>query len=247
MAAEAKQEETRVVITGANRGIGLEFVKQFLSRDGYVIVGCCRNPDKAEDLKKLQEENKGRISIEKLEITNDTDIANVAKSLKDKPIDILLLNAGIITTQKDKSMLKLGNLERNDYLNVYNVNVVGPMLLGQALYDNVKSSKRKQIIGITSGMGSISDCGSNSAVPYRCSKAGLNMAFQAFKWESETKKDGIHAMVINPGWVQTDMGGSNAQKPVTTSVKEMLDNVIDKYKENDNGGFYNYNGNKYGW
>jgi len=250
MAAEAKQDETtRVVITGANRGIGLEFVKQLLKRDNYDIVCCCRSPDKAEDLKKLQEANKERICVEKLEMTNDTDTENLAKALKDKPIDILILNAGIITTKSDKSMLKMGNLERDDFLKIYNVNVVGTMLLGQALYDIVKASKRKQIIGITSGLSSISDCGSNYAVPYRCSKVALNMAFQSFKYKSEADKDGVHAMAVAPGWVQTDMGGSNASSTVEDSVKAMLDNVIDKYKDEDkvSGGFYNYTGKVYGW
>lgn len=167
--AEAKQDDTRVLITGANRGIGFEFVQQLLKR-GYNVIGTCRNPEQAKDLKELQGKNEDKLTIEKLEITNDSDIANVAKSIGDKSIDILILNAGIIGGKDDegKSLRKLGTLNRADFMNVYNVNVVGPMLLAQALYNNVKSSKRKQIIGITSGMGSISDCGSNAAVPYRC-------------------------------------------------------------------------------
>lgn len=249
--AEAKQEssdETRVVITGANRGIGLEFVKQLLQRDGYTIVACCRSPDKADALKKLQSENQGRVSIEKLESTSDADIEALFKSLGDSPIDILLLNAGILGTKDDSGAFrKMGTLQRDDFLNTLNVNVVGPMLLGQALFDNVAASTRKQIVGITSGMGSISDCGSNSLVPYRCSKTAMNMAFQAFAKESEAKKLGVHAVTVNPGWVQTDMGGKNASKTVTDSVQEMLDNVIDKYAELDNGGFYNYSGKVFGW
>ena len=192
MAAEQKQEEIRVVITGANRGIGFEFSKQLLQRKGYCIVALCRKPDKADELKALQQEYKDRVSILKWESTDDQDIENVNKALKDKPIDILLLNAGILGGRTDDNQLrKLGNLTRDDVLNTFNVNTAGPMLLAQALYNNVAASTRKQIIGVSTGMGSIDDCGSNSAVcvsfsllslwtsfyiscllkvPYRCSK-----------------------------------------------------------------------------
>ena len=158
---EAKEEdnkEVRVVITGSNRGIGLEFVKQFLQRENYIVVACCRKPDKADALIKLQNDYKNRLSMEKLEITNDSDIEAVAKSLENKPIDILILCAGILgnNDEKESKLRKIGTLKRDDFQNVYNINVVGPSLLGQALYDNVKKSNRKQIIGITSGMGSIS-------------------------------------------------------------------------------------------
>ena len=165
MAAEQKQEEIRVVITGANRGIGFEFSKQLLQREGYCVVALCRKPDKADELKALQQEYKDRVSILKWESTNDQDIENVNKALKDKPIDILLLNAGILGGRTDDNQLrKLGNLTRDDVLNTFNVNTAGPMLLAQALYNNVAASTRKQIIGVSTGMGSIDDCGSNSAV-----------------------------------------------------------------------------------
>eukprot|EP00484_Ammonia_sp_Unknown_P011531 CAMPEP_0197057494 /NCGR_PEP_ID=MMETSP1384-20130603/97722_1 /TAXON_ID=29189 /ORGANISM="Ammonia sp." /LENGTH=268 /DNA_ID=CAMNT_0042491939 /DNA_START=18 /DNA_END=822 /DNA_ORIENTATION=+ len=235
--AEAKEETTLVVITGANRGIGLEFATQLLQRDNYCVVALCRNPEKAEQLKLLQEKYKGRVSVEKLELIKDADIENVAKSLKDKPVDVLILNAGIIGNMQSK----LGSLQRDEMLNVFNVNVVGTMLLGQALWDNVKASKRKQIIGISSGMGSIGDCGSNSVLPYRCSKTALNMAFQSFKHESVKNKLGVHAMLLNPGWVQTGLGGANATKSPTESVQQMLA-IIDNYEKLNNGGFYNYDG-----
>ena len=177
--SEEKQEdnnEIRVVITGANRGLGLEFVKQLLQRKNYVIVACCRKPDTADDLKKLQNENKNRLSIEKLESTSESDIENVKKSLENKPIDILLLNAGIISRFDEG----VGNIEKQRFENMINVNVIGPCLLGQALYDNVKKSTRKQIIGMSSGLGSIGDATSNSYLPYRCSKAGVNMMMKCF-------------------------------------------------------------------
>merc|ERR1712154_44815 len=116
---------------------------------------------------------------------------------------------------------------------------------------------RKQIVAITSGMGSIIDCSSNMAVPYRVSKSGLNMAVQSFAKQSEKDKDGVTACLINPGWVQTDLGGNNATKTVRQSIQQMLDNVIDKNESLVNGGFYTYTGepfaaekaakNKFGW
>mmetsp|Transcript_31831 Transcript_31831/g.51508 ORF Transcript_31831/g.51508 Transcript_31831/m.51508 type:complete len:255 (+) Transcript_31831:71-835(+) len=254
MAEQKQAEKFTALVTGANRGIGLEYVKQFLQRDGYSVVACCRNPDSAKDLKELQEKNKGRVTILKLEYVNDEDVANVAKALKDKPIDLLVLNAGIMgeTTADSHPVNKIftfrmiGNLTRDDFLNVYNVNVVGPMLLVQALYDNVKASTRKQIVAVTSGAGSISDCGSNSATAYRCSKAALNMAFQNIAKRSEKDKDDVHALLLNPGWVQTGLGGKHATKTPEESVTQQM-TIVDDYKNKTNGGFYNYNGNVFPW
>lgn len=251
MAEEEKKDDVAAscaLITGANRGLGLEFARQLLKRPGFEIVACCRSPDKADDLKKLQSENEGRVQILKLEMTSDDDVAEVAKAVADKAIDLLILNAGIMgeTDATTKALRKMGNLNRNDFINVFNVNVVGNMLLGQALYENVKKSERKQIIGISSGMGSIGDCGSNSGVPYRCSKAALGMAFQSFAKESEKNKDGVHALVLLPGWVSTDMGGKNASLTPEQSVTNMF-TVIDSYKERVNGGFYSHSGKVFPW
>lgn len=248
--AEEKVEEVATVsalITGANRGLGLAFVKLLLKRPGFNIFACCRTPDKAEELKKLQTANEGRVHILKMEMTSDDDVAAVAKAVGDTPVDLLMLNAGIMGEKaEDDALRKMGTLKRADFLNVFNVNVVGNMLLGQALYDNVKKSGRKQIIGMSSGMGSIADCGSNFAVPYRCSKAALGMAMQSFAKESEKNKDGVHAMVLLPGWVSTDMGGKNATLTPEQSCTQML-TVIDSWKERTNGGFYSYTGKTYPW
>eukprot|EP01084_Bolivina_argentea_P151630 264661_1 len=234
MAEQKEQKETCVLITGANRGLGFEFVQQLLSRDNYCIIACCRNPDKADALNALAAKNKDRITISKCDVTNDKDIQELSKSLGDKPIDILLLNAGIFGNTKEP-------WSRDDFLNVFNVNCVGPVMIAAALYDNVKVSKRKQIIAITSGAGSILDCGSGY-YPYRVSKAAMNMGFQRFAKKSEKDKDGVTTLLVNPGWVQTDMGGKNATKSTQDSIKEMLDNVIDKYESLINGGFYTYTG-----
>merc|ERR1719242_73992 len=111
-------------------------------------------------------------------------------------------------------------------MNVYNTNVVGAMLLVQALYDNIKRSSRKQIIGISSGYASISDCGSNNSVAYRCSKAALGMALQSVAKDKDN--GGVHAMLIVPGWVKTRMGGKDARQTPKQSVEDML-TVIDDY------------------
>eukprot|EP01083_Nonionella_stella_P162727 534440_1 len=194
--AESKESEVRIVITGANRGIGLEFVTQFLKRKNSTVIACCRNPGKANALNQLKEANKGRVVVAKVDVTNDEDIESLKQTVGNKPVDILLLNAGIIGKTK-------GPFQRSQYLEVFNVNCLGALLVGQALYDNVKLSNRKQIVGISSGAGSIADCGGGNLLPYRVSKTAMNMAFQSFAKQSEKSKDGVHTLLVNPGWVKT--------------------------------------------
>lgn len=237
---------TLALITGANRGIGLEFVKQLLQREDYYIIACCRTPEKADVLQQLQSTNESKITIHKLEMTSDADIESISKSVGQKPIDLLILNAGVHgeRVQTTKKSRALGTLTRSDMMNVYNVNVVGAMLLVQALYENIKRSSRKQIIGMSTGYASISDCGSNTAVPYRCSKAALGMALQAVAKDADN--GGVHTMLIAPGWVKTDMGGKDARLTPTQSVQQML-TVIDDYEKRNNGGFYLYSGDEFPW
>eukprot|EP00484_Ammonia_sp_Unknown_P000101 CAMPEP_0197020680 /NCGR_PEP_ID=MMETSP1384-20130603/1529_1 /TAXON_ID=29189 /ORGANISM="Ammonia sp." /LENGTH=248 /DNA_ID=CAMNT_0042448357 /DNA_START=155 /DNA_END=898 /DNA_ORIENTATION=+ len=243
--AEAKAEEVCAAVTGANRGLGLEFVNQLLARK-YSVIAFCRTPDKATDLSELKKQYKEKLSIVALDHTNDEQIKNLVDSVggKQKCIDILIVNAGVWGD----------DITREELVKVFSINCAGPLLIGQALYDNVKQSKRKQMIALSSGLGSVAGVGSAwkwfPAVPYRISKAALQMAWQHFDQHSKANKHGIRANLIAPGWVKTDLHpGNHANAPQTAqdSVKDMLKVICDDYEKLEGGAFYNHDGKKIDW
>ena len=197
------------LITGANRGIGLEFVRQ-LKDKGYYVIGCCRNPAKANELKELADE------VIELDVTKDKDITSLKQTLHNKPIDLLVNNAGIGGDQG----VTVGNIERKNFLEVLNVNCISVVKLSDALLPNLQLSEDKNILAISSSMGSIADNDRGSSYAYRSSKAALNCAMRSFAIDVEAQ--GIHVMLIHPGWVKTDLGGPEALINVQTSVAGML-------------------------
>ena len=197
------------LITGANKGIGLEFVRQ-LKNKGYYIFGCCRNPSTANELHELADE------IIQLDVTNDDDIASLKQTLNNRPIDLLVNNAGTSGAQG----VTIGNVDRENFINVLNVNCISVVKLCDALLPNIESSNEKNILVISSRMGSISDNDSGRSYAYRASKAALNCAMRSFAIDVGPKE--IHVMLIHPGWVKTDMGGVNALIDAQTSVAGMI-------------------------
>ncbi|HAU1765507.1 TPA: SDR family oxidoreductase [Legionella pneumophila] len=201
-----------VLITGANKGIGLEFSRQ-LKEKGYYVIGCCRNPDQADSLKQLADE------VIKLDVTNDDDIISMVKTLNNRSIDLLINNAGISGEQG----VTVGNVNRENFINVLNVNCISVVKICDALLPNVQRSEEKNILVISSRMGSISDNEQGRSYAYRSSKAALNCAIRSFAIDVEST--GVHVMLIHPGWVKTDMGGPNGLVEVQTSVSGMLEQV----------------------
>lgn len=197
------------LVTGANRGIGLEFVRQLKDSDYYVIA-CCRNPSKATQLKQMADQ------IIQLDITKDKDIDQLTKTLNNKPIDLLVNNAGT----SGEPGVTINHIERNNFLNVLNINCIGTVKICDALLPNLQASQDKNIIVISSRMGSISDNEQGRSYAYRASKAALNCVMRSFA--IDVKSMGIHVMLLHPGWVRTDMGGENAVVEVEASVAGML-------------------------
>lgn len=197
------------LITGANKGIGLEFARQ-LKNKGYYIIGCCRNPSKANELNELADE------VIQLDVTNDNDTAALKQTLNNRPIDLLVNNAGISGQQG----VTIGNVDRENFIHVLNVNCISVVKLSDALLPNLQASQEKNILVISSRMGSISDNERGKSYAYRTSKAALNCAMRSFAIDVEAT--GVHVMLIHPGWVKTDMGGDNALIDVQTSVSGML-------------------------
>lgn len=203
------------LVTGANKGIGLEFVRQ-LKDKGYYVFGCCRVPSEAKELNSLADE------VFQLDVTKDEEIASLQKKLTNQPIDLLVNNAGISGAQG----VTLGNVDRQNFIEVLNVNCISVVKLTDALLPNIEASKEKSILVVSSRMGSITDNDSGRSYAYRTSKAALNCAMRSFAIDVHDK--GIHVMLIHPGWVKTNMGGGNALVDVSTSVAGMLEQA-EKY------------------
>jgi NAD(P)-dependent dehydrogenase (short-subunit alcohol dehydrogenase family) len=228
-----------VLVTGANRGIGLEFVRQYAEGGDRVIAGV-RDPDGATDLKAIADASDGRVSIHRVDVSDDASVAAFRKDVGDQPVDILLAVAGVMGPEKQQ---RLGELDFPGWLGTLSVNALGPVRLADAFVDNVRKGRAKKMIAITSGMGSTAESG-GGYLAYRMSKAGLNNAWRNIS--IELKGDRIVCVALNPGWVKTDMGGPSANITVEQSVSNMRKR-IDGYGLSDSGRFLSWDGKQFGW
>lgn len=224
-----------VLITGANRGLGLEFAKQY-ARDGYRVFATARTPSR--ELRALAEAH-SQVQLHPLEVTDPASVKALAQTLKDEAIDELINNAGWM----GPSQQRLGSIDYDGLLETLRINTLGPLRLAEAFVEHVARSQRKLMVAVTSGMGSISDS-SGGYYAYRASKAALNMSFHNLGLD--LKPRGIIAIVINPGWVQTDMGGKGAPTRPEDSIAAMR-RVFDGLTLKDTGSFKNYKGGDYAW
>ena len=223
---------TTIMITGASRGLGLEFARQFYSEECRVIA-TCRNPKKANELNSI-----GDIDVHSLDVTDDKSVANLADKLRGENIDILINNAGVIG-QRDG----FGRLDYDIWAETMDTNVFGPMRVAEAFRDNVMNSEKKQMIFITSRMGSITEAVPNAYV-YRSSKAALNMAVNCLS--AELGEQGLIAVLFHPGHVQTDMGGQAAPVTPQKSIEGMKNQIV-ALTHDDNGRFLSYDGHQIPW
>jgi NAD(P)-dependent dehydrogenase (short-subunit alcohol dehydrogenase family) len=223
-----------VLITGANRGLGLEFARQYHAA-GWNVIATARDPEEAKDLKALGSD----VHIEKLDVADSASVSSLAQRLKDQPIDLLINNAGISGMSGKLAEIKLQEFER-----VMQVNALGPVRVTQALLPNLQAGKGKMIVNITSGLGSIEQNRGGGFYGYRESKAALNMFTRSIA--AELKDGGFICIVMSPGWVQTDMGGPGAQLTPGQSITGMR-KVIDALKPEDSGKFWSYDGKTLPW
>ena len=223
---------TTIMITGASRGLGLEFARQFCNEECRVIA-TCRNPKNANELHTI-----GDIDIHSLDVTDDKSVANLADKLRGENIDILINNAGVIG-QRDG----FGRLNYDIWAETMDTNVFGPMRVAEAFRDNVLNSEKKQMIFITSRMGSITEAVPNAYV-YRSSKAALNMSVKCLS--AELGEQGLIAVLFHPGHVQTDMGGQAAPVTPQKSIEGMKNQIVALTRD-DNGRFLSYDGRQIPW
>ena len=226
---------TTVLVTGANRGIGLEFVRQYAA-DGYKVIATCRDPKDSKDLERVN----GDVTVLPLDVVEDDSVAALAKALDKQPIDILLNNAGAYLDRG----VALGEFDYAKWSQSFDINVLGPMRLVEALVGNVARSKRKLLVFLTSQMGSIADNTGGGSYAYRSSKAALNAAVKSLSIDLKPRE--IACLLLHPGWVRTDMGGKNATLEVRDSVSGMR-RVIEAFEPAQSVSFLRYNGETVPW
>ena len=228
-----------VLITGANRGLGLEFARQYVA-DGWQVYAACRDPSSASELRRLAAAKDQKLEIMALDVTDGASIRAAAAELDGQAIDLPLNNAGVMGARGQT----IGNMDYEAWTKVLDANTMGPMRVSEAFVDQVARSKRKLIVTLTSGMGSLADNTSGGSIAYRSSKAAVNMVVRSLAIDLAPR--GITCVVVNPGWVQTDMGGTHATLTPAGSVSK-LRSLIETLGPAQSGKFFNYNGREYAW
>ena len=227
-----------ILITGTNRGIGLEFVKHYIKNNEKVIA-TCRNRNSAKDLLEL-ENTTNNLSLVELDVSNPNSINNFTSKIAGLPIDTFISNAGVSGPKN----IEFGNFDAKEWLDVFNVNTIAPLLITQKILKNLRLGKDKKLAFISSKVGSIEDNTSGGMYIYRTSKTALNQVIKSLS--IDFKEDNFIVVALHPGWVQTDMGGPNALIDTKTSVKGLIE-VIDSLTPKNSGKFYNYDGSAIPW
>ncbi len=229
---------TNILITGANRGIGLELTRCYIAR-GDTVIACCRSPQKAEDLHQIKENADDSIIIHELDVTDANSITALKASLGSMTIDILINNAGIISPRIQSTR----EMDFDGFLETLNVNTLSPLRMLQAFIGPLKASSAPKAITISSDMGSFTSP-STDRIAYRTSKAAVNRIMCAAA--QDLKSENIIIALIHPGWVKTDMGGSSAPITPPQSAAGVV-KVIDNLNIDASGGFFAWDGSTIAW
>jgi NAD(P)-dependent dehydrogenase (short-subunit alcohol dehydrogenase family) len=228
------------LITGANRGIGLEFTRQYAG-DGWRVLACVRRPDQSDALNALAAQHPGQILVHRLDVADDSAIDQLASSLTGQPIDLLINNAGVYTDPHG------GALNHDGYeawTRAFLINTMATLKMVRAFRSHIVRGDQKTVVTISSKMGSIAENDSGGSYMYRSSKAAVNMVVKTLA--IDLKAVGVIAVVLHPGWVKTEMGGPHALISSMQSVSGMRE-VINRLTINDSGKFIAYDGKEVPW
>lgn len=229
-----------ILVTGANRGLGLEFARQY-AEAGHRVQATCRHPGSAEALQELAAAHPDRIAVRELNVTDTAQIAAIASAVLDDVgrLDLLINNAGV--TQRGE---ELSNLEARSMLDVFAVNSVAPMIMTRGFLPLLQSAERPAIVNISSQMGSLSEKDYGRHYSYCASKAALNMLTRAAA--HDLRDDGIVVVALHPGWVRTGLGGDGAPLTTQESVADMI-GLIDGLTPEHSGRFLTRDGQDHPW
>lgn len=234
------------VVTGAGRGLGLEFIRQLLPRT-TILIATVRNPGAAHELKGLARSNSDKLHVVTLDIAEEPSIQKAAKEIAGlaPSLELLVNNAGIYLGRPGavSGSDRLGQLNMESGVATLRTNAVGPMIFTQELLPLLRKGRQPRVASLTSGLGSIAQS-SGAPYHYSASKAALNMYMHGLA--AELRRDKIISVVINPGWVATDMGGRGASLSAEDSAKSIL-RVVEKLTLEQTGSFLNYQGETEPW
>ncbi len=229
-----------VLVTGSNRGLGLEWVRQF-AEDDCRVYATCRHPSEAFELQDLAARHE-QVSVHRMDVTRVDEIYAMTVELLDKPVDILVSNAGIyLEKYRD---VGLGTLNYSDWIKTFEINALGPVRVVEAFTPNVALSRRKQVVVTSTHMASIADIAVPGAYYYRSTKAALNAVMEGLSHELEAQ--GIGLLILHPGHVKTRMGGGGTELMPPESVQGMR-SLVDGFTMNDTGRFFRYDGVEMPW
>ncbi|MFN3232072.1 MAG: SDR family oxidoreductase [Alphaproteobacteria bacterium] len=235
-----------ILITGANRGLGLEFAKQYAA-DGWRVLATCRDPDSADELNALAGASSGLITLHKVSIGDHASIEALANELKGQPIDILLNNAGtyghVDFPDNGIEVQSFGKMDYESWSFVLAINTMAPLKMSEALFENILASDQKKIFTISSTIGSIADC-EGMHYAYGSSKAAVN--FLMASMAKDLRDQGVTVMPLHPGWVETGMGGETAPVQPEDSIAG-LKKVMDNASLETSGQFIGFDGATIPW
>lgn len=233
-----------MLVTGANRGLGLEMVRQF-GADGWRVHACCRAPEAAPALAALAADSGGAVTVHPLDVGSAEGIAARADALRGTAIDMLVNNAGVLGHSIDeRGPGAFGTLDYATWERVHAINTVAPLRMAEAFVDHVAASEMKLMFFMSTHMGSITDLADGGFYPYRSSKAALNLLVKALSIDLAPR--GVRTIAVHPGWVSTDMGSSAAPVTPPESVAGIR-RVVAGYGAEQTGRFYQYDGKELPW
>lgn len=228
-----------VLITGANRGLGLEFCRQY-AEAGWDVIACCRNIGQAQDLNRLAGQYPN-IQVEKLDVVDFDQIDVLAQKLSGRSVDVLINNAGVYGDSQGHGF---GQLDYRVWTETLRINTQAPIKMAEAFLPQLQHSDKKLLVSVSSLMGSIADNTSGGSILYRSSKAALNAAMKSLA--IDLNKLGVGVLILHPGWVKTDMGGPDALIDANESVSGMRA-VIADFSLAQSGSFIKYDGKLMAW
>lgn len=228
-----------VLITGANRGLGLEFCRQYAA-EGWGVIACCRQPSLSTELNRLAQQY-ATVEVETLNVADFTEIDALSRKLSERCIDVLINNAGVYGDSKSGGF---GQIDYQLWTQNLIINTQAPIKMAEAFLHQIKCSEKKLIVNISSLMGSMADNDSGGSILYRSSKAALNAAMKSLAIELKIK--GVGVLTFHPGWVKTDMGGPNALIDASESISGMRA-MIENFSMEQSGCFVKYDGTPLPW
>ncbi|MCL1079704.1 SDR family oxidoreductase [Parashewanella spongiae] len=227
----------QVLITGSNRGIGLALTRLYCKQN-WQVIACCRDPESATELKALSDEYQN-LDVFALDVTDYDAVKILAADLKNVHLNLLINNAGYYGPKG----YAFGETDVAEWRKVFEINTIAPMKMIEAFNQQLKNGNGL-IANMSSAMGSMGENASGGSYIYRSSKAALNAITKSMSIDGEA--DGIRAIALHPGWVKTDMGGTNALLTTEQSVTG-LKSVLDNFNDSQNGAFYDSKGRNLAW